>query len=81
MIGQLNESNQLHGIGRKIYKNTGMILEGQFVDGWLNGYARQCLVTCYRIGLFKGNYKMNGHGKKVYDDGQTYEGNWVDDAK
>ena len=60
--GQVDENLLPHGIGREVRKD-GSIAEGQFTNGWLNGWARQIEDDgAYTVGWFKDS-EMNGYAK------------------
>ena len=71
IYGQLRfEDNVLHGIGRIITflgdLGNVLVLEGQFVDGKLNGFGRRLKTdnSCY-IGFYKNSWRW-GYGRANY---------------
>jgi hypothetical protein len=73
--GQISELN-INGIGRKIYQNQ--IHEGQFLNGFMNGYGRIILQNggCY-MGYLK-KQKTHGYGKNIFESGDKYFGYYKD---
>ena len=71
------------GVGRVIFtvgKNDTQILEGQFLNGKLNGFGRIFYPTgSYYIGQFK-NGKKHGEGKSVLKSGKVIQGKYKDNV-
>ena len=67
------KNGRLHGLGREISPSS--ICEGQFEDGYLNGYGREIYHEGdYYIGFFS-HSKKHGYGKIFKADGNiVYQG-------
>ena len=74
----------MHGQGKKTYKESGKIFEGEWKDGeFIQG-------TCTwnkgkRKGdVYEGSYvqgRRQGHGKYTWANGDIYVGNWVNSKR
>ncbi|RPH50018.1 MAG: hypothetical protein EHM85_11900 [Desulfobacteraceae bacterium] len=76
--GQLNAKGQFHGRGKIVFPD-GNWIDGEFVEGFIEGFA----VSVEPDGSRKeGQYrrgKMYGQGKEIRADGIRYKGEWKDD--
>lgn len=77
-IGDVNDNQEPHGKGT-FYRNNGDITEGDFVNGYIEGYA----VTHFSNGdIYEGEYKSgkrHGVGRYIFaKSGNIYEGGYED---
>lgn len=77
-VGETNETQEPHGYGRFICFKGPQILEGQWLNGQLNGYGREISAEgdCY-LGNFKDG-KRHGKGIMFYQTKDIYEGSWFE---
>ena len=70
---------QYHGKGKMIDSNAGVVWEGTFKQGILEGIAKEEIPMKYTyVGNFI-DFKKTGKGKVTYQDGSTYEGEFFED--
>lgn len=83
--GEVNDKGVPHGHGKKHYK-TGVVFEGEYVDGVAKGYGVTYFPDGRRLEAYRVNDKIEGHakwyqdnkviGKGDYTNGRQ-SGNWI----
>jgi TolB-like protein len=77
--GELNNSGQPHGYGKKIYHDDGLIDEGEFVNGMRVGFHRITKPDgTSAMMLFNSDEPIKGYGIWVYPDGTKKVGELID---
>lgn len=75
-IGQVNERNQYHGVGRYYDHYDKVLYDGTFTNGIINGFGREIEFTgSHYQGFFQAD-RRHGEGKMVSDNGVIQEGRW-----
>ena len=72
-----------NGKGIKHIYKTDSVIEGNFVDGFAEGYGKQTFEQTWEktVPYYQGQFKRNnynGQGEYHYGDGDYYKGEWKD---
>jgi hypothetical protein len=72
-----------NGKGIKQFYKTDSVIEGNFVDGFAEGYGKQTFEQTWEkmVPYYEGEFKRNnynGKGEYHYGDGDYYKGEWKD---
>jgi hypothetical protein len=77
-VGRLNKRGKFHGRGKIVFPD-GDRLDGEFVEGFMEGFAVSVQPDgSHREGQYRRG-RMCGQGKEIRADGTSYEGEWQGD--